>query len=148
MNMRIAVPDRLARTHERRGRSSHHERVGGEGRIAARTEGERDERSDYWLKHCEGFQVSGPDGRIGSVALVLSSDEGVDGLLVRTGLLRARTVFVPLDKVGSVTPRRRRVELVITPDSLRAPISHIVRVLGAPSGSSSGLVGTGERDRR
>ena len=74
--------------------------------------------TQYWLEHSEGFQVFGPDGRIGFVALVLSSDEGVGGLVIRTGLLRTRTVFVPVHDVGSVIPRRQRLELLRAP---RAP---------------------------
>jgi hypothetical protein len=95
--------------------------------------------SDYWLEQSEGFQVSGPNGRIGFVALVLSSDEGVDGLLVRTGLFRARSVFVPVHEVGSVIPRRQRLELLITPRVPRARISDIVRELFAPAADLSPL---------
>ena len=63
-------------------------------------------RSQYWLEHSDGFQVFGPDGRIGFVALVLSSDEGVAGLVIRTGLLRTRSVLVPAHEVRSVHPKK------------------------------------------
>jgi hypothetical protein len=86
-------------------------------------------RSDYWLEHSEGFQVFGPNGRIGFVALALSSDEGVGGLVVRTGLFRTRSVFVPVHEVGSIVARRQRLELLVAPRVPRARISDIVREL-------------------
>jgi hypothetical protein len=86
-------------------------------------------RSEYWLQHSEGFQVFGPDGRIGLVALVLSSDEGVDGLVIRTGLLRTRSVFVPAHEVGSVVPRRQRLDLLRAPRAPQARISDLLREL-------------------
>ena len=91
-----------------------------------------DERSDYWLEHSEGFQVFAPDGRIGFVAFVLFSEEGVTGLVVRTGMFRTQGVFVPIHEVASIVPRRQRIELLITPRVLRAPVSDIVRELFAP----------------
>jgi hypothetical protein len=89
-------------------------------------------RSQYWLEHSDGFQVFGPDGRIGFVALVLSSDEGVAGLVIRTGLLRTRSVFVPAHEVRSVLPRRQRLELLHTPRVPQTRISEFVRELFAP----------------
>jgi hypothetical protein len=86
-------------------------------------------RSEYWLEHSEGFQVFGPDGRIGSVALVLSSDDGVGGLVLHTGLLRTRSVFVPAHEVGSVLPRRQRLELLRAPRAPQARISDLLREL-------------------
>lgn len=89
--------------------------------------------SDYWLEQSEGFQVFGPNGRIGSVALVLASDEGVDGLVIRTGLFRTRSVFVPVHEVGTVVARRKRLELLITPRAPRARMSDLVRELFGPA---------------
>ena len=94
-------------------------------------------RSDYWLEHSEGFQVFGPKGRIGSVALVLSSDEGVDGVVIRTGSLSTRSVFVPVDEIGSVVAREKRLELLIAPRVPRRRISEFVRELLAPAEPSS-----------
>jgi hypothetical protein len=94
-------------------------------------------RSNYWLEHSEGFQVFGPEGRIGFVALVLSSDEGVGGLVIRTGLFRTRSVFVPVHEVGSVAARRKRLELLITPRVPRRRISDFARELLAPTTESS-----------
>jgi hypothetical protein len=93
-------------------------------------------RSDYWLEHSEGFQVFGPNGRIGFVALVLSSDGGVGGLVIRTGLFRTQSVFVPVHEVGSVVARRKRLELLITPRVPRRRISDVARELLAPSAES------------
>ena len=92
-----------------------------------------DVRSDYWLLHSKGFKVLGPNGRIGFVALVLSSDEGVRGLVIRTGLFRTQSVFVPVHEVGSVIARRKRLELLITPRIPRRRISDVARELFAPS---------------
>ena len=89
--------------------------------------------SNYWLEHSEGFQVFGPDGRIGFVALALSSDEGAGGLVIRTGLFRTRSVFVPVHEVGSVAARRKRLELLITPHAPRRRISDFARELLAPT---------------
>ena len=94
-------------------------------------------RSEYWLEHSEGFQVFGPDGRIGFVALVLSSDEGVSGLVIRTGLLRTRSVFVPALEIGSVLPRRQRLELLHAPQAPQPRISEFVRELFAPAAEPS-----------
>jgi hypothetical protein len=86
-------------------------------------------RSDYWLEHCEGFHVSGPNGRVGFVESVVSSSEGAQGLFILTGLFRTRTVFVPMREVGSVAPRRARLELLVTPHVSRARVSRRVRGL-------------------
>jgi hypothetical protein len=68
-------------------------------------------RPDYWLEHTEGFQVFGPNGRIGFVELVVRPEEGADGLVIRTGLFRTWTVFVPSHGVGAVVPRTGRLEV-------------------------------------
>lgn len=94
-------------------------------------------RSQYWLEHSDGFQVFGPDGRIGFVARVLSSDEGVAGLVVRTGLLRTRRVFVPAREVRSVLPRRQRLELLHTPRAAQPRVSEFVRELFSPAAEPS-----------
>lgn len=92
--------------------------------------------SEYWLEHSEGFQVLGPNGRVGFVALVLSADEGVDGLVIRTGLLRTRSVFVPIHQVKSVAPRRQQLELLVAPSVPRARLSDFVRELSASAAGS------------
>jgi hypothetical protein len=72
-------------------------------------------RPDDSLEHTEGFQVLGPDGRIGFVELVVRPEEGAEGLVVRTGLFRTRTVFVPSHEVGTVVSATGRLELPIAP---------------------------------
>ena len=104
---------------------------------SVREAGQNKAPSDYWLGQSQGFQVFGPNGRIGFVALVLSADERVDGLLIRTGLFGTRSVFVPVDEVGSVVPRRQRLELLITPRVPRARISDVVRELFGPAAETS-----------
>lgn len=94
---------------------------------------------DYWLEHSEGFQVFGQNGRIGFVAAVVSSDQGVDELVIRTGLFRTRSVYVPLHEVGSIVPRRQRLQLLTAPRVPRASPSDFVRELFGPAGERSPL---------
>ncbi len=87
-----------------------------------------------WLEHSEGFQVFGPNGRIGFVARVVSSDQGVDELVIRTGLFRTRSMYVPVHKVGSIIARRQQLQLLTTPRVPWASPSDFVRELFGPAG--------------
>jgi hypothetical protein len=78
-------------------------------------------RPHDWLEHTEGFQVFGSNGRIGFVDPVVRPAEGADGLFIRTGLFRTRTVFVPSHDVGAVVPETGRLELLIAPSVTGAP---------------------------
>lgn len=98
-------------------------------------------RPNHWLEHTEGFQVFGPNGRIGFVELVVRPEEGADGLVIRTGLFRTWTVFVPSHEVGAVLPGTRRLELLIAPRASGECSSDFVRelaILGGLSNSASG----------
>jgi hypothetical protein len=72
---------------------------------------------DYWLAHCQGFTVEGPEGRLGTVADVrfLSRLERPDVIVVRTGLLGRRRFSVPVDEVEEVVPDEQRVVLRAAP---------------------------------
>jgi hypothetical protein len=60
-----------------------------------------------WIGQCEGFQMIGPDGRIGVVTKV-ETIRGCD-LSVATGLFVIRQVAVRRDDVAAIDPRRKRV---------------------------------------
>lgn len=74
----------------------------------------------YWLAHCEGFQVEGPDGRIGVVDRVVyeSRLDVPDVVSVASGLWRLHSTRVPMADVLEVRPEQERL-LVRTTE--RAP---------------------------
>jgi hypothetical protein len=59
------------------------------------------------------YQVIDPDGRVGVVTGVRSSEAGgePDQVVVASGLFKTHEVVVPADDVVSVNPSRRRVML-------------------------------------
>ena len=65
----------------------------------------------YWLRHCDGFRVDGPNGRIGVVDHVEQGGEAdvPDIMAVASGLWRIRLSRIPLADVVQVDPGRRRV---------------------------------------
>jgi hypothetical protein len=67
--------------------------------------------AEYWLHHCDGFRVDGPDGRVGvvdHVELGLEADVP-DVVAVASGLWRIRLTRIPLRHVVAVEPGRRRL---------------------------------------
>jgi hypothetical protein len=71
---------------------------------------------DYWRLECEGFQVWGPDGRLGVVAEVLPAASAEDTrLVVAGGLFRRRSLIVPVDLVAEIEPGRKRIVLESLP---------------------------------
>ena len=68
---------------------------------------------DYWLCRCEGFRVEAPTGRLGLVEAVRFGArlDRPDELLVRGGVLRNRTLVVPVSEVQEVVPRQQRLVL-------------------------------------
>lgn len=64
---------------------------------------------DYWLGHCEGFRVDGPQGRVGFVETVLGPEGEPEALLVRGGILGGRVLVVPIEAVEDVRPRAERI---------------------------------------
>ena len=65
----------------------------------------------YWLGHCEGFRVDGPEGRLGIVEHVVyrSRADRPDVVAVTSGLWRARTAEVPVADVTEVWPAQERL---------------------------------------
>jgi hypothetical protein len=66
---------------------------------------------DYWLGHCEGFQVDGPDGRVGVVEHVVyrSRADRPDVVAVSSGVWRVHTAEVPVGDVVDVFPAQERL---------------------------------------
>lgn len=75
---------------------------------------------DYWLAHCEGFQVEAEAGRIGFVEEVRASAEAGDEpvLAVRAGRLGRRLLLIPGRDVAFVLPRTERLYLASSPHLL------------------------------
>lgn len=74
---------------------------------------------DYWLGHCEGFRVFGPDGRIGVVEVVLGAEDEPEALVVRTGLFGTRASVLPVADVDLVEPRAERIVVGAAESPLR-----------------------------
>jgi hypothetical protein len=72
---------------------------------------------DYWVGHCEGFQVRSGRRRLGFVQEVL---DGGQTLAVRGGFLGRRVVLVPIDRVLAIVPRELRL-WIIAPPTARMP---------------------------
>jgi hypothetical protein len=68
--------------------------------------------SDYWLRHCEGFRVVAPGGRLGFVEVVLHDEDGnLAELGVVGGLFGRRLAFVHVADIAAVDPRAERITL-------------------------------------
>jgi hypothetical protein len=67
----------------------------------------------YWLRHCHGFRVESPGGRLGIVEDVLYGEdpERPKALAVRGGLFGQRVELVPVEKVEAIEPDRKRLTL-------------------------------------
>ena len=62
----------------------------------------------YWLRHCDGFQVFGPNGRIGFVERVDGHGDTVD-LVIAAGLFRNRTLVARERDVDELDVAHRRL---------------------------------------
>ena len=69
------------------------------------------EDTEYWLRHCEGFQVDSSRRRLGVVECVPAHDtlDGVEVVAVRTRGWRSRRMMVALDDVVEVRPSECRL---------------------------------------
>lgn len=61
---------------------------------------------EFWLGHCEGFEVCAGERRVGVVEYVRygSSHDRPDALFARCGTFRARVLEVPVADVEEVDP--------------------------------------------
>jgi hypothetical protein len=76
---------------------------------------------EFWVHHCEGFSVEGPDGEIGIVeAVVCGADGDVEALTVRRRDRGDRHV-VPAVYIRSVDPTLELVLLRAAP-ALHVPV--------------------------
>ena len=74
-----------------------------------------------------GFQVWGPEGRLGVVAKVLAGSPPEDSRLVVTGgRFRRRSMLVPVDLVAEVDPERKRIVLASLPQPERGVVPDVV----------------------
>lgn len=67
---------------------------------------------DYWLRHCQGFHVHSPDGRIGKVRGV-RYDSGAEPevLEVGAGFLGRRMLLVPVSAIEEIIAEQKRIVL-------------------------------------
>jgi len=65
---------------------------------------------NYWLDHCDGYQVEAAEGRIGFVEAVRVAD-GATVLAVRAGRRGRRILLVPAEEVAFIVPRAKRLWL-------------------------------------
>lgn len=66
---------------------------------------------DYWLRHCEGFQVDDDGRRLGVVECVAyrSRADVPDVILVRSGRLHLHVAVVAVRDVVEIRPAERRL---------------------------------------
>lgn len=62
---------------------------------------------EYWLRHCRGFRVEGPDGWLGYVEeVLLDPEEHAPRALVVRG---RRVIVVPVGEIVRLLPRQERI---------------------------------------
>ena len=90
----------------------------------------------YWLAHCEGFHVDGPDGRIGVVEHVVSESwfDLPDVVSVASGRWRLRSTDMPIADVLEVRPEQKRLVVRRAGGRHRRPgwAARVRHVLGDP----------------
>jgi hypothetical protein len=69
------------------------------------------ENREYWLGHCEGFDVRAGDRRVGVVEYVRygSAHDRPDAIFALRGTFRARVLEVPVDDVTELDPEDETV---------------------------------------
>lgn len=75
--------------------------------------------ADYWLSHCEGFEVDGPDGRLGVVERVVfrSREDRPDLVAVSSGVWRLHTDWISVADVVEVLPAQERLRVQSAADA-------------------------------
>lgn len=73
---------------------------------------------NYWLAHCEGFEVRTQERRLGAICEVrfLSRLDRPDELVVRGGFFGNHEEVVPVDEVVEIAPLSGRLLLRSIPD--------------------------------
>lgn len=90
----------------------------------------------YWLTHSDGYRVTGPPGRIGTVDRVIDHAET---LVVRTGILGSGRLSVGFAEVALIEPWSERLCLQEEPRSGSAPMTKRMRSRVIPdSGTGRG----------
>jgi hypothetical protein len=94
------------------------------------------EDREYWLGHCEGFDVRAGDRRVGVVEYVRygSAHDRPDAIFALTGTFRTRVLEVPVSDVEELDPHD---ETVWISDTLAATAPF------APAGIEACLAGVG-----
>jgi hypothetical protein len=72
----------------------------------------------YWIAHSDGYRVTSPSGRVGTVDRVI---DDANMLVVRTGILGAGRLRVPFGEVGQIEPWAERLALRQDPGALQLP---------------------------
>jgi hypothetical protein len=69
------------------------------------------ENREYWLGHCEGFDVRAGDRRVGVVEYVRygSAHDRPDAIFALSGTFRTRVLEVPVDDVKELDPEDETV---------------------------------------
>ncbi|HEX3329284.1 MAG TPA: hypothetical protein VHS27_05130 [Gaiellales bacterium] len=103
---------------------------------------------DYWLDHCEGFEVQSPEGKVGVVeSVVYAADAARPAYLAVTGgRLLLRTAFVPCGDVVSIDARQTRLDVRARPArrSVRTTLADGARRMSHRPTASSVRYGSGE----
>jgi hypothetical protein len=101
------------------------------------------EDREFWLGHCEGFEVCAGDRRLGVVEYVRygSSHDRPDALYARCGTFRTRVLEVPVTAVEELDPPMETVWISETLASTPAfaPSGLLVRLREWAATSWSGL---------
>jgi hypothetical protein len=94
------------------------------------------ENREYWLGHCEGFDIRAGDRHVGVVEYVRygSAHDHPDALFALTGKFRARVIEVPVDDVEELDPEDETLWISETLASSEA---------FAPTGLEAYLAGVG-----
>jgi hypothetical protein len=108
---------------------------------------------EYWLDHCEGFEVQSPEGKVGVVeSVVYAADtERPAYLAVTGGRLLLRTAFVPCGDVVSIDARETRLDVRARPArrSVRTTLADGARRMShRPTASSVRYGSGGTHDQR
>ncbi len=78
---------------------------------------------DLWLAPCEGFRVTSPDGRVGTLEDVFYEGDRPRLLAVRSGRMGRRLDLYPVEEIMEVRFEERRVLLRRFPQALERRVA-------------------------